>query len=325
MKKMMKQQQQPRTQYRSFIFVLHETYGILLLHCTRKVKKGYHFQIPGGHVDEEDYNSTTPTTDHTPTTNHNNDDTTKNEMNQKFKNAVQMAGMVGAVRELYEETGIDLRTSVHSKMVPESQPPPPPSDWQIHPLQLYDPSEKNVTTVDDDNDSEKQQSQSQLPNEYRQRLFYTVVLTEDDFRTVIHPIKHNMVDDGTSRDPTTNNNDDTMNHTNTCCYHATHPPPPPHIQLRLSHEHSGYTFVKDIATIYSMIQLHSGGKIAEAFRMACTIKAAAKCRSKVDDDPWCRILSGCNTTTTVPTLFTHNSHWNNNADDDPDDNDDEKE
>jgi len=37
--------------YRGFIFVVHEIYGLLLLYCTRKPKKGPHYQLPGGHVD----------------------------------------------------------------------------------------------------------------------------------------------------------------------------------------------------------------------------------------------------------------------------------
>ena len=41
--------------YKSFIFVLHEEYGLLLLHCTRKKKKPPHWQLPGGHVDENDF------------------------------------------------------------------------------------------------------------------------------------------------------------------------------------------------------------------------------------------------------------------------------
>ncbi len=44
-----------KTDYRAFLFVFHEDFGLLLLHCTRKRKKGPHFQIPGGHVDEAEF------------------------------------------------------------------------------------------------------------------------------------------------------------------------------------------------------------------------------------------------------------------------------
>ncbi len=41
--------------YRGFIFVVHAKYGMLLLHCTRKPKKGPHYQLPGGHVDDFEF------------------------------------------------------------------------------------------------------------------------------------------------------------------------------------------------------------------------------------------------------------------------------
>ena len=44
-----------RIDYRGFIFVVHEQYGLLLLHCTRKVRKGPHFQLPGGHIDDFEF------------------------------------------------------------------------------------------------------------------------------------------------------------------------------------------------------------------------------------------------------------------------------
>ena len=41
--------------YRAFIFILHEDYGLMLLYCTRKKNKGPHWQLPGGHVDDEEF------------------------------------------------------------------------------------------------------------------------------------------------------------------------------------------------------------------------------------------------------------------------------
>lgn len=41
--------------YRGFIFVVHDQHGLLLLHCTRKPKKGPHYQLPGGHVDNFEF------------------------------------------------------------------------------------------------------------------------------------------------------------------------------------------------------------------------------------------------------------------------------
>ena len=239
------------TKYRSFIFVVHENYGLLLLHCTRKIKKGYHYQIPGGHLDDEDF-----------LVSNNYCNNRSDEFNiDESQKSLLMAGMVGAARELYEETGIDFRTipqeqlphgvdTVHSK-----------GSSRIHPLPLYE-SSANAT-----NDTKQQ-----LPNEFKHRLFYTIVVTDDDLM---------KSGDSGSSNTTINaiNHKDDAN-INTSTYN---PQPPSHIRLKLSHEHSGYTFVKDdVDMIDSMIALHSGGAIAKAFRMACHIKA----KYPNVHDPW---------------------------------------
>ena len=41
--------------YRGFIFVVHESHGLLLLDCTRKPKKGPHYQLPGAHIDDVEF------------------------------------------------------------------------------------------------------------------------------------------------------------------------------------------------------------------------------------------------------------------------------
>jgi 8-oxo-dGTP pyrophosphatase MutT (NUDIX family) len=72
-------------QYRAFAFCVHDTYGALLLHCTRKQPiKPPHFQIPGGHVDSVDHDSRTE------------------------ERSLQRAGQVAAAREFQEETGIQV-------------------------------------------------------------------------------------------------------------------------------------------------------------------------------------------------------------------------
>jgi hypothetical protein len=43
------------TAYRGFVFARHDEYGLLLLNCTRKKSKGSHWQVPGGRVDEVDF------------------------------------------------------------------------------------------------------------------------------------------------------------------------------------------------------------------------------------------------------------------------------
>jgi hypothetical protein len=234
--------------------------------------------------------------------------------------------MVAAVRELYEETGIDLRPylpvaslstsnpvdallnvdTTDTAVVGQQQQP-----VRILPLQLYDArlydetistdatttatSSRNNNIMDDTGMTEDQHHL--LSNEYKHRLFYTVVLTDDHFDNGI------VVKSNKESPPTTN----------TCCdsdipsstnMHS--PIPPPHIRLRLSQEHSGYTFIKDIHTIYSMIGLHSGGAIAEAFRKACgQIQSKRDGSNNNNNDPWNRILTGFNT-------VDNNNNYNNN-------------
>jgi 8-oxo-dGTP pyrophosphatase MutT (NUDIX family) len=79
-----------KADYRGFVFVVHEQHGLLLLHCTRKSNKGPHFQLPGGHVDEPEFLQAARKT---------------HDANAQLLIAAQM----GAARELYEETGIDVR------------------------------------------------------------------------------------------------------------------------------------------------------------------------------------------------------------------------
>ena len=44
-----------QTDYRGFLFVVHDNHGLMLLQCTRKKQKGNHYQVPGGHVDEHEF------------------------------------------------------------------------------------------------------------------------------------------------------------------------------------------------------------------------------------------------------------------------------
>ena len=81
--------------YRSFIFVVHEQHGLMLLHCTRKPKKGPHFQLPGGHIDNFEFARAAKVQ--------------PGDRNEQLKHA----GKMGASRELWEETGIDVRHQLH--------------------------------------------------------------------------------------------------------------------------------------------------------------------------------------------------------------------
>ncbi len=74
---------------RSFIICKHDRYGYLLLEANKKRKGGRHYQLPGGHVDRQEI------ADH----------------------GEVEACRVAAARELYEETGLDLRNCLN-RLVP---------------------------------------------------------------------------------------------------------------------------------------------------------------------------------------------------------------
>lgn len=170
----------PRKDFRGFLFVVHETHGLLLLYCTRKKNKGPHFQLPGGHVDEEEFLEAARET---------------SDPNEQLL----LAAKAGAARELYEETGIDLL-----RQLDRLQPSP-------------------------------LQSTADMPNLYKDRLFYYVLVTDADFP------KEGVTPMGTLGK---------------------------NLRLKLSVEHAGFIFQPEPDEAAEMIQLHSGGKCAEALRMA---------------------------------------------------------
>ena len=115
--------------YRGFIFAIHPDHGYVLLHCTRKKKKPNHFQLPGGHIDAFEFADAAKVT-------------------QDPKEQLVHAGKLGAARELYEETGMDVRNALD----------------RLKPTNLYEKDKKD-----------------KVSNEYKSRLFYTVHVTDDDF------------------------------------------------------------------------------------------------------------------------------------------------
>jgi len=68
------------TEFKSFIFAFHPSYGFLLLKAYKR-KKGLHYQVPGGRVDQHELED-------------------------------QLCFQVAAARELFEETGIDVRSNL---------------------------------------------------------------------------------------------------------------------------------------------------------------------------------------------------------------------
>lgn len=119
-----------KADFRSFIFVIHPDHGYLLLHCTRKKNKPNHFQLPGGHVDDVEFEEAARMYPQEPL--------------QQLLHAGRLAG----ARELFEETGLDVRTSLH----------------RLAPAKLY-----------------KDPPEDKLGNEYKDRLFFTLHVNDDDF------------------------------------------------------------------------------------------------------------------------------------------------
>jgi len=124
--------------YRGFLLVRHETYGLMLLHCTRKKSKPPHWQLPGGHIDEPEFRRAAA------------EGATLREEEDNRNRQLLRAGQSGAARELFEETGIDVRAQLE----------------RLEPADLH---------RDNKPDSKK------LVNEYKHRLFFFLNVTDQDF------------------------------------------------------------------------------------------------------------------------------------------------
>lgn len=120
--------------YRGFIFVVHKQYGLMLLYCTRKKKKGPHYQLPGGHVDEPEFFAAA-------------------EESRDRQTQLLLASRAGAARELYEETGLDVRNQ----------------------LERLDPAAlRNDVELD-------KHGKEMLKNELKHRLYFFLPVTDADF------------------------------------------------------------------------------------------------------------------------------------------------
>lgn len=120
--------------YRGFVICLHDTYGLLLLHCTRKKNKPPHYQLPGGHVDDFELNE-------------------QQQQHSTATAALYFAARAGCARELYEETGINVRQE----------------------LDRFQPAVLNP------GDRDKTNKKLKLINAYKHRLFFVLHVKDEDF------------------------------------------------------------------------------------------------------------------------------------------------
>jgi 8-oxo-dGTP pyrophosphatase MutT (NUDIX family) len=132
-----------QSDYRAFIFCVHPHHGYMLLHCTRKKKKPSHFQLPGGHVDALEFEEAAKV---------HPDNVTEQLL---------LAGQMAAARELYEETGLDVRTIATGLK-------------RLQPTRI-------VPSLQQQEEKKKKKQSVGLDNEYKTRLFYTLHLTDEDF------------------------------------------------------------------------------------------------------------------------------------------------
>ena len=126
------------TDYRAFCIALHPKHGVLLLHCTRKKNKQPHYQLPGGHIDKDEYDL--------------------------YDNHLYQSAQAGVARELFEETGIDLRYA--------------PALDRLLPLILYPEYRDGLPFT---SKSKKDPNHHPLPNELKSRLFFITTLSNDEF------------------------------------------------------------------------------------------------------------------------------------------------
>jgi 8-oxo-dGTP pyrophosphatase MutT (NUDIX family) len=148
--------------YRGFLFVVHDIHGLMLLRCTRKKSKGPHWQVPGGHVDEAEFLAAGTKIEFFPPelvfTSFNAPISTLRTEAKEFNDRssqLQHACKAGAARELFEETGIDLRASL-DRIIPAS-------------LRLS---------------NEVIKGREVMLNELKNRLFFFVSVNDSDFPSV---------------------------------------------------------------------------------------------------------------------------------------------
>ena len=216
---------------KAFVTVVHQDHGILLLRCTRKKKKGDHYQLPGGRVDKEEVEGMMANFE-------SGDNDTDNFVRSR-EGALLAACQMGCARELWEETGIDVRG--------------PEEINRLKPMRLLVEEERLLG--DDDSKNKNKDTTPIVVIEYKNRVFFNLRVTDSDFADVASL-------SSSSSSPLT------PCRSSSGCVH----PPPSHLRLRLSHEHSGFAFADDPLKASHLVKKHSGGVPSEAILAAVKIR-----------------------------------------------------
>jgi len=134
--------------YRGFAFVIHNVHGMLLLHCTRKKKKGPHYQLPGGHIDDFEFDYAAE----------------KCGANSVPNTILLEAAKMGTAREVFEETGIDVRGQLE----------------RLDPVSLHG---GRMHITDDDGKDE-------LDNVLEHKAYFALKVTDEDFLSEQEGLTH---------------------------------------------------------------------------------------------------------------------------------------
>ena len=120
--------------YRGFCLLIHPDHGLLMLQCSKPKpnKPSPHLQLPGGHIDNEDFDQFSTISN--------------------IKERIYMASKIGCAREVYEETGIELRQNLD----------------RLLPIRLFSSSNKSKLS-------------NRFQNEHKHRLFFLVLVSDSDF------------------------------------------------------------------------------------------------------------------------------------------------
>ena len=200
-----------------------------------------HYQLPGGHVDTSDLRSVTDGHLNCEKGGGGGRGGTPRRSSVSSENTLIYGCATAAARELFEETGIDVRSDV-GRLVPMKL--------------LYEYSESCSNSNNDGSDNVV--FKKAVVYEHRLRWYFTLRLSNDDFPDESTTTSTSLAKHGNSASKETDTN---------------------HLNLQLSREHSGFTFQKDLVATSQILSQHSNGGPAEAILMALKVKDAMRERS----------------------------------------------